>query len=56
MTCRSRRLLCRRRQAHYAQKMGDLLCFGNLTDFFPIRILWLVVADAWQCLLRQFIQ
>ena len=28
----------RRRQAHYAQKMGDLLCFGNLTDFFPIRI------------------
>ncbi len=57
MTCRrSRRLLCRRRQAHYAQKMGDLLCFGNLTDFFPIRILWLVVADAWQCLLLQFIQ
>ena len=35
---RSRRRCLRRRQAHYAQKMGDLLCFGNLTDFFPIRI------------------
>ena len=35
---RSSRRCLRRRQAHYAQKMGDLLCFGNLTDFFPIRI------------------